>query len=101
VALFAAELRKRGYDGGPIRLISCETGKAVQVGENTAQQLANALDTPVVAASEYSWTYPNGRVVTQAATFDAPTKTWRRGDMGRWRVYVPDPAGSAKSSASN
>ena len=44
--------------GKPIRLLSCSTGK---VDSGFAQNLANKLNRPVKAPTDYLWAYPNGR----------------------------------------
>jgi filamentous hemagglutinin len=49
-----------GYNGQPIRLLSCETG-ACEAG--FAQNLANKMNVPVQAPNELLWAYENGKMV--------------------------------------
>jgi hypothetical protein len=49
-----------GYQGQPIRLLSCETG-ACDAG--FAQHLANRLGVPVQAPTELLWAYDNGTML--------------------------------------
>lgn len=55
----AARLFKanKDYHHGAIRLLSCSTGK---VNSGFAQNLANKLNRPVKAPSDYLWARPNG-----------------------------------------
>ena len=56
----AAKLLKSDgkYNGGPIRLLSCNTGK---VGSGFAQNLANKLNRPVKAPTDYLWATKEGK----------------------------------------
>lgn len=47
----------KDYNRGAIRLLSCNTGK---VSSGFAQNLANKLNRPVKAPSDYLWARPNG-----------------------------------------
>jgi len=65
------------YKGGPIRLISCETG-AEEFG--AAQMLANQLGVEVMAPSHTVWVMPDGeiRVGRKYNTND-----------GVWKIFKP------------
>jgi len=48
------------YNGGPIRLISCETGAE---GAVSAQYLANYLNVEVIAPTDIVYVYPDGDMI--------------------------------------
>ena len=66
-----------GYKDGPIRLISCSTGKTNQ---GLAQNLANKMGVPVMAPSDTLWVFSNGR------TTIGPSP-WK--NTGTWVTYHP------------
>jgi len=61
-----------GYTGGPVRLMSCNTGSTA---DGFAQQLANTLGQPVTAPDGYIWTYANGSIGI-GAEWPKPTGNW-------------------------
>jgi len=65
------------YKGGPIRLISCETG-AEEFG--AAQMLANQLGVEVMAPSHTAWVMPDGEI-----------RIGRKYDTneGIWKIFKP------------
>lgn len=69
--------RQPDYDGSPIRLLSCSTGRDA---DGFAQRLADALGTDVEAPSDTLWIWPNG------ATGVGPTQ---RNLSGEWRTFEP------------
>jgi hypothetical protein len=48
------------WDGKPIRLFSCDTGKIRDDGGTFAKDLANELGVPVTAPTELAWSGPGG-----------------------------------------
>jgi len=74
-----AELNKwldeRGYDGTPVRLISCGAGSDTS---KIAQEVANELKVNVLAPSDTVWAYPNGKLIVGP---DASKNT------GKWNVF--------------
>ncbi len=59
-----------GFDGQPIRLLSCETGCDPT---GFAQQLSDLLDVPVHAPNQLLWAYPDGRLTVASRTIDPLT----------------------------
>lgn len=68
-------LDERGYDGTPVRLISCGAGSDTS---KIAQEVADELKVNVLAPSDTVWAYPNGKLVVGP---DASTNT------GNWNVF--------------
>lgn len=69
-------MRKNGYRGGPVRLISCETGCKA----GPAQDLADMLGEPVLAPTKRVWIHPNGKL-TQG---NNPSE-----NTGKWVWFTP------------
>lgn len=65
------------YDGGPVRLVSCSSGA---LPEGAAQQVANSLNQPVIAASDTVWPLPDGRLIVGRSL---------RNPSGEWRTFNP------------
>ncbi len=59
--------RDSGYDGGPIRLVSCRTGAE---GATAAQNLANKIGVEGVAPTDIVWAWPSGRLAVGADTWN-------------------------------
>lgn len=77
-AEFAEILKSSGlYQGGNIRLISCETGAD---GATTAMSLAEQLNVKVIAPSNIVWVMPGGTMTIG----DTPNS-----NNGEWRVFEP------------
>ena len=75
---FAEILKSSGlYQGGNIRLISCETGAD---GATTAMSLAEQLNVIVIAPSNIVWVMPDGTMTIG----DTPNS-----NNGEWRVFEP------------
>ena len=55
----ARYIEKSGYSGGPIRLISCNSGGSVS---GAAQNLANKLGADVLAPNKTAWIHGSGRI---------------------------------------
>ncbi len=68
------------YPGGPIRLLSCSTGK---LPDGAAQNLANKLGVTVVAPTDTLWAYPSGRLTV------GPTALRSGGSTDLWNVFEP------------
>ncbi|MFN4291832.1 MAG: hypothetical protein ACK4E7_13270 [Permianibacter sp.] len=79
-----------GYNGQPIRLLSCETG-ACDVG--FAQNLANKLNVPVQAPTDLVWAYQNGQmVVAPRLSLNPRVPEFYRPDLsnpGTFRTFTP------------
>jgi hypothetical protein len=72
-----AEILKNSpvYEGGPIRLISCEAGAN---GSITAQYMADQLGVPVLAPTDVVYVYPDG--VMKVGKYDT----------GSWILFSPE-----------
>ena len=55
----ATFMRGHGYQGGPVRLLSCSSGAC---SNGVAQNLANKLGAPVTAPNGTLWIHPNGNL---------------------------------------
>ena len=79
-----------GYNGQPIRLLSCETG-ACDTG--FAQNLANKMNVPVQVPTELVWAYGNGEMVVaprfslnpRLPEFNLPDLT----RQGKFQTFTP------------
>jgi hypothetical protein len=93
----AAEVRKRGYKGGPIILLTCRAGRLTPPEGYTArppcpaQELANLFGMPVVGASGFIFTSLDGRFNSREGrmgTFRGQAALMPA-EMARWRCFVP------------
>ncbi|MER6787917.1 hypothetical protein ABT330_25390 [Streptomyces sp. NPDC000658] len=66
-----------GWTGGPIRLISCNTGSC---GATAAQNLSNKLGVQVLAPTEKVWIFGNGRLRVSDKS---------SGKLGEWKLFEP------------
>lgn len=73
----AAFIKKNGYDKGPIRLISCNTGK---LPDGAAKNLANKLGVEVIAPSDTVWLWKNGNLTIGPDQFT---------NNGVWNRFLP------------
>ncbi|MGE5329547.1 MAG: hypothetical protein ACM3KR_08575 [Deltaproteobacteria bacterium] len=73
----ATFMRQSGYKGGPIRLISCNSGK---VSDGVAQDLSNKLGEKVIAPTNTVWIANNGRLIIG----DTPIMP-----KGHWHAFMP------------
>jgi RHS repeat-associated protein len=73
----ASHMGKTGYQGGPVRLISCSTGQCLT---SIAQDLANKLGAEVTAPSDTVWLHPNGQLTIGPAWWV---------NNGIWRIFTP------------
>ena len=67
----------KGYSGGKIRLLSCQTGK--ETG-SFAQDLANKMGVAVKAPSDTLHIWPSGKMVIGPSAYK---------NTGRWIIYYP------------
>ena len=67
----------KGYSGGKIRLLSCNTGKETGT---FAQDLANKMGVAVKAPSDTLHIWPNGRMVIGSSPYK---------NTGKWITYYP------------
>ncbi len=73
----ATLIRKNGWKGEPIRLISCSSGACpTGVGQN----LANKLGAKVTAPSDTLWIHPDGALTIGSR----PTQ-----NTGVWNIFLP------------
>ena len=86
----ANRLRESGkYNGGPIRLIACESGK---VDDGIAQALANELGVPVLAPTKTVYIDSQGYMVLADNLDEAlelmsnAEKAW---NSDGWKVFAP------------
>ncbi len=78
VAEFCRTVQEKGlWNGGPIRLIACETGAEDAL---TAQAVADILGVPVMAPTDLVWVRPDGYMTIGP---DKLTNT------GSWRIVEP------------
>jgi hypothetical protein len=76
----ATLVRKTGWKGEPIRLISCNTGKDAFISRPIAQELANKLGVEVRAPTDTLWVHSNG----QMTIGPQPTS-----NTGSWAPFRP------------
>ncbi len=84
----AARLLKNDghYNGGPIRLLSCNTGK---VGSGFAQNLANKLNRPVKAPTDYLWATKDGKYFVAGGKTVNGQLVPDTSKPGRFKTYYP------------
>jgi hypothetical protein len=70
-------MKAKGYTGGPVRLIACESGA---LPNGPAQKLANELGNGVLAPTGKVWIHPDGRLTIGAT----PSKS-----TGKWVWFAP------------
>lgn len=75
----ATYLKSNGYSGGPVRLVSCETGT---LPNGIAQNLSNKLGAEVIAPSDTVWIQPNGSL-TIGKTGSVNNGTWNTFTPGK------------------
>lgn len=73
----ATFMRASGYEGGPVRLLSCSTGKE---SGSVAQHLANKLGAQVTAPTDTLWIHPTGSLTI------GPTPL---ANSGKWVTFAP------------
>jgi len=73
----ATFMRQSGYTGGPVRLISCNSGRFTY---GVAQDLANKLGSKVIAPTNTIWIFKNGTLVIG----DTPIMP-----KGHWQMFLP------------
>ncbi|WP_338118953.1 WXG100 family type VII secretion target [Streptomyces tendae] len=70
----ASLMRAHGWNGEPVRLLSCQTGMKA---DGFAQNLANTLGVKVEAPNDFLWVWPHGRTAVapfnDAGTYMHPT----------------------------
>ena len=86
----AKRVRESGkYNGGPIRLIACESGK---LDDGIAQKFADEMGVPVLAPTKIVYTNSQGFMVLADDDFEAAelmhnaTEKW---NPDGWRVFEP------------
>ena len=74
-----------GYNGQPIRLLSCNTGS---LDDGFAQNLANTLNVDVMAPTKYVCANPDGSYFISGIR-RVGNITVSDGNMGEFRVFTP------------
>ena len=84
----AARLLKNdsNYHGGSIRLLSCNTGK---VSSGFAQNLANKLNRPVKAPTDYLWATQDGKYFVAGGKKVNGVLMPDRSKPGKFKTYYP------------
>ena len=72
-------MSREDYEGGPIRLLSCETGK-LENGTCVAMELSKMLGVDAMAPTEDIYVLSKGRLIIESA----------RGEKGWMRTFHPD-----------
>lgn len=83
-----ALMERAGYKGGPVRLLSCNTGGKVVAGKfeaGVARALSEELRAPVIAPSETLWLRGNGAVWASETKY-APIQHWNSYGMREYGV---------------
>ncbi len=73
----ATFMKKQGYSGGPVRLLSCGTGSCPT---GVAQNLSNKIGAEVTAPSDTLWIHRNGNLTIG----NSPTS-----NTGVWNTFTP------------
>jgi len=74
--VFASYLKRHGWSGQKVRLISCETGKHP---EAIAAHLANKLQVEVLAPTDVAWIHGDGTITVGS----------KEKDTGTWETFKP------------
>ncbi|MEF9905653.1 putative T7SS-secreted protein [Streptomyces sp. P9-A2] len=81
----ASLMRAHGWNGEPVRLLSCQTGVKP---DGFAQNLANNLGVTVEAPNDFLWVYPHGK--TAVAPFDDAGKSIHPTIRGAFETFHPN-----------
>lgn len=81
----ASLMRAHGWNGEPVRLLSCQTGMK---SDGFAQDLANTLGVKVEAPNDFLWVYPNGR--TAVAPFNNSGTYMHPTIRGGFETFLPN-----------
>jgi RHS repeat-associated protein len=73
-------MKSMGYESGPVRLISCWSGKGP---DGAAKNLANKLGAEVIAPTDKVWIHPSGKLTV------GPTD---KANTGTWETFTPGPS---------
>jgi hypothetical protein len=72
-------MKADGYNGGPIRLLACDTGN-LENANNFAQRLADAAGVPVSAPTDTLWIHRDG---SMSIGYFSDVNT------GQWKMFMP------------
>ncbi|MEU9209026.1 putative T7SS-secreted protein [Streptomyces sp. NPDC048415] len=81
----ASLMRAHGWNGEPVRLLSCQTGMK---SDGFAQNLANTLGVNVEAPNDFLWVWPNGR--TAVAPFNSSGTSIHPSVRGAFETFLPN-----------
>ncbi|MFI6490636.1 putative T7SS-secreted protein [Streptomyces sp. NPDC050564] len=81
----ASLMRAHGWNGEPVRLLSCQTGMKA---DGFAQNLANTLGTTVEAPNDFLWVWPTGK--TAVAPFNASGTRMHPTIRGGFEIFHPN-----------
>jgi len=74
------------YKHGPVRLLSCSTGK---IDDGFAQNLANKLNRPVKAPTDFLWVFPDGKYFVAGVKVENGVRNPDMNKLGRFRTFYP------------
>lgn len=78
--------RDKNYSGQAIKLLSCSTGK---LPNGFAQNLANKLNIPVKAPTDYLWATPSGHYRVSAGVIVNGILIEDKTKKGRFKTFYP------------
>ncbi|MFE9253425.1 hypothetical protein ACFYMP_31585, partial [Streptomyces sp. NPDC007088] len=81
----ASLMRAHGWNGEPVRLLSCQTGMKA---DGFAQNLSNALGVTVEAPNDFLWVWPHGR--TAVAPFNSAGSGIHPSIRGDFDIFHPN-----------
>ncbi|MFF0514912.1 putative T7SS-secreted protein [Streptomyces sp. NPDC004250] len=81
----ASLMRAHGWNGEPVRLLSCQTGMK---SDGFAQNLANTLGVKVEAPNDFLWVWPHGR--TAVAPFNDAGTAIHPTSRGAFEIFHPN-----------
>ena len=79
-------LHSDAYNGQPIRLLSCNTGR---LADGFAQNLANFMNVEVCAPTKYIWAYPNGKHLVAGGIEINGKLVMDEFDKGIMKIFYP------------
>ncbi|MDP9075325.1 MAG: hypothetical protein M3N98_14410 [Actinomycetota bacterium] len=81
----ASFIRRSGYKGGKIRLLSCLSGN---IPDGVAQNLANKMGVEVMAPTDILWVEDDGSMMI-GPKVKSPSGEWGSSNTGKWEDFKP------------